>query len=594
MIAISGGNVRSRPAENLTFAPEIAIMKGSRHPERPAARPRTVAVMVKPVFFVVGDEAGRLRSLAEELKSRYGSHYSVVVRASAADALAGLGECREAGTAVALVLADQGMPAMTGIELLSRVRELYPTTRRGLLIAWGDQSSTGLVLRAAALGQIDFYVPTPAWAPDEQFHLAVTESLDQWWRQRGGRFEAVTVVGAEPHARSHEIRDVLARNSVPFGFHRNDSPEGRALLDRLGVEPDHGPVVALYNGAVLVDPTNAEVAQALGAQVRPADQTYDVLIIGAGPAGLAGAVYGSSEGLNTAVLEREAFGGQAGTSSMIRNYPGFPRGVSGAELAWRAYEQARVLGTQFIYGNPAVSLADEGGLRRVGLQDGSEVRARAVVIGTGVSYRRLQATGLESLVGAGVFYGAATVQAPGVSGQQVFVVGGGNSAGQAALHLSKYARQVSILVRSTTLAASMSQYLIREIGNTSNVDVRYGVDVIGGGGEGGLEHVRLRDRVSGAVRSEPAAGLFVLIGAEPFTGWLPEAVARDRWGYVLTGLDTGRHWPLARTPLLLETSLPGVFAVGDVRHGSVKRVASAVGEGSICIRLVHEYLSLAR
>jgi thioredoxin reductase (NADPH) len=549
--------------------------------------------MVKPVLFVVGDEAGYIRSLAEEVASRYGSHYRVVACGSAEDALARLEEFRNAGTAVPLVLADQRMPAMTGIELLVRVRELHPTTRRGLVIAWGDRSSVALVLQAAALGQIDFYVPKPAWTPDEQFHLAVTESLEQWWRQRGGRFEAVTVIGVEPPARSHEICDLLARNSVPFGFHRSDSPEGLAVLDGLGVRPGEGPVVALYNGAVLVNPTNAEVAQALGVEIRPTEQTYDVLIIGGGPAGLAGAVYGSSEGLVTAVLEREAFGGQAGTSSLIRNYPGFPRGVSGAELALRAYEQAWVLGTHFIYGNPAVSLADEGGLRTVGLQDGSVVRARIVIIATGVSYRRLQASGLEPLVGAGVYYGAATVQAQAVADQPAFVVGGGNSAGQAALHLSKYARQVSILVRSGTLAASMSEYLIRQIANTSNVDVRHGVDVIGGGGDGRLEHVQLRDRASGVVKSEPAAGLFVLIGAEPFTGWLPELVARDRWGYVLTGPDTGRHWPLARAPFLLETSLPGVFAAGDVRHGSVKRVASAVGEGSICIRLVHDYLALA-
>jgi thioredoxin reductase (NADPH) len=549
--------------------------------------------MVKPVLVVVGDEVGCLRSLVPELESRYGSHYRIVACGSGAAALARLGEFRDAGTAVPLVLAVQQMPAMTGIELLARVRELHPTTRRGLVTAWGDRLSAAPILQAAALGQIDFYVAKPAWTPDEQFHLAVTESLDQWWRQRGGRFEAVTVIGAEPHARSHEVCDLLARNSVPFGFHRSDSPQGLAVLDSVGVRPDEGPVVALYNGTVLVNPTNAEVGQALGVEVRPTEQTYDVLIIGGGPAGLAGAVYGSSEGLGTAVLEREAFGGQAGTSSMIRNYPGFPRGVSGAELALRAYEQAWVLGSHFVYGNPAVSLADEGGMRRVGLQDGSVVRARVVIVATGVSYRRLQASGLEPLVGAGVFYGAATVRAQAVAGQRTFVVGGGNSAGQAALHLSKYARRVSILVRSTTLAESMSEYLIREIGSTSNVDVRYGVDVIGGGGDGHLEHVQLRDRGSGAVESEPAAGLFVLIGAEPFTGWLPEVVARDRWGYVLTGPDTGRHWPLARAPFLLETSLPGVFAVGDVRHGSVKRVASAVGEGSICIRLVHDYLALA-
>jgi thioredoxin reductase (NADPH) len=355
-----------------------------------------------------------------------------------------------------------------------------------------------------------------------------------------------------------------------------------------------GPVVALYTGAVLVDPANAEVAKALGNAIRPAGLTYDVMIVGAGPAGLAAAVYGASEGLRTAVLEREAFGGQAGTSSRIRNYLGFPRGISGAELAGRALEQARMFGADFVYGNPATSLAEEGDLRVVALEDGSQARCRAVVIATGVAYRRLAVPGLDSLVGAGVFYGAGTVEAHAVTGKSVFVVGGGNSAGQAALHLSKYARRVTILVRSRSLAASMSDYLIREITNAPNIDVRFRTELAGGGGAGGLEYLELRDKGSGETATEPAGGLFVLIGAEPLTGWLPEQVGRDQWGFILTGPDTGPRWPLRRAPFLLETSMPGVFAVGDVRRGTVKRVASAVGEGSIAIRLIHEFLALAR
>lgn len=547
--------------------------------------------MVRPVLLVVDDEADTLRTLTRELRSRYGSQYQIVSSASAEEALQRLARLRADGTAVPLVLADQWMPDTTGIELLARVKEMHPTARRGLLISWGDRSSTAPILEAAALGRIEFFLAKPSWSPDEQFHVAVTESLEAWWRQRGGRFEGVTVIGEEFHARSHEIRDLLTRNSVPFGFHSRDSEQGRAALDRLGVGPDRGPVVALYSGVVLVDPSNAEVGQALGVDVRPPEGTYDVVIVGAGPAGLTSAVYASSEGLHTAVLEREAFGGQAGTSSLIRNYPGFPRGVSGVELAWRVYQQAWMFGTQFIYGNPATSLASDGGRYVVGLLDGSEVRARAVVIATGVSYRRLDVPALESLGGAGVFYGAATVEARAVAGRHAFVVGGGNSAGQAALHLSKYAKQVSVLVRSTSLAASMSSYLIREIDNASNVDVRYGVEVVGGGGEGHLEYLQLREHASQAVESVPAAGLFILIGAEPFTDWLPRQVARDRWGYLLTGAAVDRHVPGARAPLPLETTLPGVFVVGDVRHGSVKRVASAVGEGSICIHLVHEYLA---
>jgi thioredoxin reductase (NADPH) len=316
-----------------------------------------------------------------------------------------------------------------------------------------------------------------------------------------------------------------------------------------------------------------------------------VVVVGAGPAGLAAAVYGASEGLRTALLEREAFGGQAGTSSLIRNYLGFPRGISGAELAGRAYEQAWMFGTQFVYGNPATSLATGGDLWVVGLQDGSAVTSRAVVIATGVSYRRLAVPGLESLAGAGVFYGAATTQAQALAGKRAFVVGGGNSAGQAALHLSKYAQQVTILVRSASLAASMSQYLIREIEAAPNIDIRYRTEVAGGGGDGRLEQLRLRHRDTGDTKTEQADGLFVLIGARPFTDWLPEAVERDQWGFILTGPDLAERWTLQREPYLLETSAPGVFAAGDVRHGSVKRVASAVGDGSIAIRLAHDYLA---
>jgi thioredoxin reductase (NADPH) len=548
--------------------------------------------VVRPVLLVVDDETDSLQALTQELESRYGAHYRVVGKASAEDALATLAELRAEGVAVPMVLADQWMPETTGIDLLTRVRELHPTARRGLLVSWGDRSAIAPILAASALGEIEFYLRKPSWSPDEEFHLALTASLGEWWRQQGGRFEAVTVIGRDLHARSHEIRDLLARNSVPFGFHRSDSEAGQAALRRLGFRSDEGPVVALYNGAVLVDPTNAEVGQALGVNVRPPEQTYDVLIVGAGPAGLAGAVYGASEGLRVAVLEREAFGGQAGTSSLIRNYPGFPWGVSGVELAWRTYQQAWTFGTHFSYGNPATSLAETGELHVVGLEDGSVVRSRAVILATGVSYRRLGVSSIEALLGAGVFYGAATVQAQAMADGHALVVGGGNSAGQAALHLSKYARQVSVLVRSTSLAASMSEYLVQEIDTARNVDVRYGADVVGGGGDGRLQYVQVRDRFSGAVDSLPAAGLFVLIGAEPFTGWLPPMLGRDQWGYVLTGADASGSWPLERAPLPLETTVPGVFAVGDVRHGSVKRVASAVGEGSVCIHQVHQYLAL--
>jgi thioredoxin reductase (NADPH) len=549
--------------------------------------------MAKPVLVVVDDEYASLRALTDELNSRYGAHYEIVSAGSPEVALARLRELRAAGAAVPLVLADQWMPGITGTEFLARVKQLIPTARRGLLISWGDRSTSAPILEAAALGWMEFYLPKLAWSPDEQFHRTVTESLEEWWRERGGRYEAVTVIGAELSSRTHEIRDVLSRNSVPFSFYPSDSEEGQQALERLGAAQPPGPVVALFNGIVLVDPGNAEVAEALGLDVRPAERAYDLLIVGAGPAGLAAAVYGASEGLSTVLLEREAFGGQAGTSSRIRNYLGFPRGISGVELAWRAYEQAWTFGTHFVYGNPAVSLTADTDLLVVGLHDGSKVRARTVIIATGVTYQRLGIPELEALAGAGVFYGAGTVEAQAVAGKPVFVVGGGNSAGQAALHLAKYARQVTILVRARSLAASMSDYLIREIENAPNVEVRYLTEIAGGGGHGHLEHLLIRHRATGEEESVQSAGLFILIGAQPFTRWLPDAMARDQWGFILTGQDAGKHWPLRRAPFPFETSLPGVFAVGDVRHGSIKRVASAVGEGSIIVRQIHDYLALA-
>jgi thioredoxin reductase (NADPH) len=559
-------------------------------------RGHRVAVMAKPVLVVVDDEETSLRALKRELESRYGAHYQVVSSSSAEMALARLAELKSAGADVPLVLADQQMPGTDGTQLLARVRQFFPTARRGLLISFGDQSAPAPFLEAAALGWLEFYLAKPSWSPDEQFHRVITGSLEEWWREqggRGGRGELVTVIGDDPSARVHEIRDLLARNSIPFGFYPSDSPEGRAALRRLGVSEPAGPVVSLYTGVVLVDPANVAVAKALGLDVRPTGRVYDVVIVGAGPAGLAAAVYAASEGLSTALLEREAFGGQAGTSSRIRNYLGFPDGVSGGELAQRAYQQAWVFGTHLVYGNPATSLAKDRDTLVVGLEDGSETRARAVVIAGGVSYRRLQVPELEGLAGAGVFYGAGTIEAQAIAGKPAFVVGGGNSAGQAALHLSKYARQVTILVRSQTLAASMSDYLIRQIQAAPNVDVRYRCEVAGGGGSGHLEQLLLRDRDSGEAELVPAAGLFVLIGAQPFTSWLPEAVRRDQWGFILTGPDTGQDWPLQRAPFLLETTTPGVFAVGDVRHGSMKRVAAAVGDGSTAVRLIHDYLALA-
>jgi thioredoxin reductase (NADPH) len=552
--------------------------------------------MPDPVLLLIDDSRGHDR-VEEELRKRYGADYEVLGAATVGEALGVLDRIHAEGRQLSLVLADQALPEVGGTELLARIRRLHPTAKRVLLVAWADQTSQqASILEATALGHIDAYAAKPVTVPDERFHRTITELLDQWARSHLPGFEAVRVIGEEWSARSHEIRELLGRNGVPFGFYPAGGAEASGLLVEAGIESPRLPVLVLFDGRVLADPPNAEVAEALGVRTRQAGGTYDVTVIGAGPAGLAAAVYGASEGLSTLVLEPEAIGGQAGTSSMIRNYLGFPNGVSGEELAVRAYTQAWNFGAELVYGNPASGLRGEGGELVVTLADGDQVRSRTVVVATGMSYRRLGIPELDELIGAGVFYGAATAEAPAVRGREVHIVGGANSAGQAAIHLARYASRVTLLVRGPSLAAGMSDYLVRQILSTPNIEVRNRVVVTGVGGDGPLERLELEDLDSGATRTVGTAALFVLIGAEPRTQWLPEAVRRDRWGFVLTGgdlLEDGRPpagWPPERLPMLLESSLPGVFAAGDVRHGSVKRVASAVGEGSIAIRLVHDHL----
>jgi thioredoxin reductase (NADPH) len=547
--------------------------------------------MGRPVVLAVADDPAALRPVERELCNRYHADYDLHFAGSAEDALAVLTAIRETGGDVALVLAGQRMRDMSGIDFLARVRTLHPEAKRSLLIGWGDQASAP-VLRASALRQIDDWIAQP-WQPgDEHFHQAIALSLYQWSVGHRPRFLTARVVGERWSARSHEIRDLLSRNSVPFGFVDVDSEAGRALVEEAGIRSGQLPVVVLFDGRVLVDPSVGDIAGALGVKTRPDTCPYDVTIIGAGPAGLAAAVYGASEGLRTAVLEPEAIGGQAGTSSMIRNYLGFPRGITGADLAQRAYEQAWLLGADFVYAPRAVGLRTAGRDRILVLEDGSEVTSKAVVLATGVSYRRLGVPSLEALIGAGVFYGAAGPEAQAMAGEEVYVVGGANSAGQAAVHLARHAERVVVLVRGPSLAATMSDYLVREIDASANITVRHHTEVVGGGGEGRLTHVSLRDRVTGYAETVPAAGLFVLIGAEPHTGWLPDEVERDEQGYVLTGTDRRFSETSTDAPARsFETNLAGVFAVGDVRHGSVKRVASSVGEGAAAIRQVHDYLS---
>jgi thioredoxin reductase (NADPH) len=552
----------------------------------------------KPAIVVVDDEGPDGTLVARELSKRYGDDYTVVAERSADAALERLRELARAGRSTALILADR---RTGGVELLKAARAIHPHAKRCLLLRWGEnRSEREEITHALEARHADYFVVKPTTSPDEQFHRAVTELLEEWWRLRGSPFEAVRVVGPASSSRGHEICDLLQRHDHPYGFYASDSEAGRAMLAPLGLTDDRG-VVVFTDGGALVDPSNVEIARAIGATTGPGTGVYDVAIVGAGPAGLAAAVSAASEGLRTALLDRLAFGGQAGTSSMIRNYLGFPRGISGAELAARAIDQASLFGTEMIYGVSARSLTTEGDLRVVGLSDGSEITARTVVIATGVSYRTLDVPALEPLRGVGVFYGASIAEARSLTDERVFVVGGGNSAGQAAIHLAKFADQVTILVRADSLAHTMSDYLVNEVGTTPNVHVRFGVEVVDGGGDGRLQWLGLEDRASGTVERVAAAALFVLIGAEPLTDWLPPSIARDRWGYVLTGrrgqvppADAGGGGAaLTGRELLFETSLPRVFAAGDVRQGSVKRVASAAGEGSICVKLIHECLAAA-
>jgi len=556
------------------------------------------AARAQAAILVISGEPGVREVLRRELCKRYGADYQIAVCDRPAEVESWMRDLRAAGLPVALVIGGVGPRDRDGLAVLAGVRRIDPTALRVAAVGWGDWESVRSVFDAVTLGTIDHWVTRPVQSPAEEFHGPITEFLREWSSGRGGGFEAVRVIGERWSARSQELRDLFSRHRVPAGFYDATSGQGRRMLCELGLELPELPVVVLRFGAerpVLVNPSNLEIADAFGVMtpISPGE-VFDVAVVGAGPAGLAAAVYASSEGLRTVIVEHEAVGGQAGTSSMIRNYPGFSQGVSGAKLAQETWRQAWTFGTTFLYMRQAEGLSSEDGRYRLRLSDGSILTSRTVVIATGAAYRRLGIASLEALQGQGVFYGAAVSEAPAMRGRNVFVAGGGNSAGQTALHMAKWASRVTVLTRGQSLADSMSDYLIREIGVTPNVNVCYGVQVAGGTGGGRLESLVLQDTASGVRRSVPADALFVLIGSQPRTERLGESVARDQQGFILTGPDvlgaTDTGWHPGRPPLPLETSLPGVFAAGDVRHGSVKRVASAVGEGAATIPLVHRYL----
>lgn len=539
----------------------------------------------------------RTRDLVgDELAKRYGSDYRVVCCEDAASAEEAEGQLDAAGVPVAVVMSGFGHADPDGLDRLTPVRSRLPSARRGVVVNWGDFGRAAQVFEAITLGHIEFILVRPEHSRDEEFHRSFTEVLEEWHETRGGGFEAVRIIDLRDRSpRTHELLDMFARNHIPVGFHPIDSEEGRLTAERAGGPVDL-PVLELRftpEPKVLGNPTDLEISDAFGLMERPDPETcFDVTIVGAGPAGLAAAVYAASEGLRTLVVERQAVGGQAGTSSMIRNYPGFPKGVSGQKLAYSAFHQAWVFGATFLFMRGASGLRVDGYERIVELSDGSYVRSSTVVVANGVSYRRLGVPSIDSLQGRGVFYGAAVTEGPSMSGRDVAVVGAGNSAGQAAVHLARFARRVTVLVRGTALSETMSDYLVREIDASPNIEVRTGVEVVGAGGEARdtLECVVVRRRSDGTEDRLDVEGLFLLIGSEPRTEWLDGVVQRDPWGFICTGGDVelapGEHRAVAP----LETSVPGVFAVGDVRRGSVKRVASAVGEGAIVIPLVHQHL----
>ncbi|WP_369154605.1 FAD-dependent oxidoreductase [Streptomyces sp. R02] len=551
------------------------------------------AEAARTVIMTVDDDPGVSRAVARDLRRRYGASYRIVRAESGESALEALRELKLRGDLVAVILADYRMPRMNGIEFLERAMDVHPEARRVLLTAYAD---TGAAIDAINVVDLDHYLLKPWDPPEEKLYPVVDDLLEAWKRSDHRPVPSTKVVGHRWSARSSDVREFLARNQVPYRWYSSDEPEGRRLLAAAGEDGMRLPLVVTPDGTPLVEPDPADLAAHVGLATRPAADFYDLVVIGGGPAGLGAAVYGASEGLRTVLVERSATGGQAGQSSRIENYLGFPDGVSGAQLTERARRQATRFGAEILTAREVTGLEVGGAGRVVRFSDGSQVAAHSVILATGVSYRRLAAPGCDELGGCGVYYGSSLTEAPACQDQDVYIVGGANSAGQAAMYLSRFAKSVTLLVRGPDLSASMSYYLIEQIGRVPNISVRCGTVVEEAHGDGHLERLTLRETDTGRTDEVDAQWLFVFIGAAPLTDWLDGTVLRDERGFILAGPDLtadGRPpagWELDRPPYHLETNVPGVFVAGDARAESAKRVASAVGEGAMAVMLVHRYL----
>lgn len=555
--------------------------------------------MAKPILLTVDDDSDVLRAIERDLRSKYGAEYRVMSSDSPPVALDLLKELKIRNDGVALLLADQRMPHMDGVGFLQAARQIFPGAKRALLTAYAD---TNAAIDAINTANIDYFFMKPWDPPTEHLYPQLDDMLDDWQASYRPAFQGIRVLGTRWSPRCYELRDFLARSHVPYQWidvegSAND-PETKQLLQALGPDAAELPVVLFPDGGKLLNSAPAEVAQKVGLRTRAETSFYDLAIVGGGPAGLAAAVYGASEGLKTVIIEREAPGGQAGMSSRIENYLGFPSGLSGGDLARRAVVQARRFGVEILAPQTVVGLRIEGPYRIIKLADGSEISCHALMIATGVQWRRLEAPGMDRLQGAGIYYGGGATEALSCKNEVVYVIGGANSAGQAAMNFSKYAERVVILVRGDSLSSSMSQYLIDQIEETPNIQIWTHASVAEVHGDTHLEEISVLCSDTNKVERVPAGSMFIFIGALPRIDWMGDTIERDDRGFILTGPDLiqgenkrPKKWSLDRDPFLLETNVPGIFAVGDVRHGSVKRVASGVGEGSVAVQFIHQYLS---